>query len=220
MNATEERPYHGSLLDPRGDGWVLEKWWPGLFDLYTRDGEVRVELSTELGFRKAAFLHGNNPDDIDAMKIRRALFKSAVICQGIKEGTDESFGLQHFRKQVADEIARTLGAIVIEIWSSKNPYQAEEKVNGAINLMKRAMDAFVRTKFPGRGRGNRFCDAPKAALAIECARYLCAKHRRLPTKREVRSKLENDGVGYARSKDRNGKWADLFIRAGLADLPD
>jgi len=36
----------------------------------------------------------------------------------------------------------------------------------------------------------------------------------------VRSKLENVGVGYARSKDRNGKWADLFIRAGLADLPD
>ncbi len=179
----EERPYHGSLLDPRTHGWVLEQSWPGLFDLYTRDGEACAELSPELNAIEAALLQGYSVRDKAAASIKSALFLAAVICQGINEGVDGSFGFQDLRKQVADLIASEFGRIFIEIWSAKTRHEAALKAQGAVNLMRRAMAAVVHKKFPSGGRGNRSYP-PKAVLAIWLARGFCEHHRRLPTKRE------------------------------------
>ena len=41
---------------------------------------------------------------------------------------------------------------------------------------------------------------PKVVQAIWHARGLCEHYRRLPTKREVRARLEAIGIDYARSK--------------------
>ena len=130
-------------------------------------------------------------------------------------------GCQHFRNQVADVIAREFGAIVFEISCSENPLPSGNKSGGRNQSHEARHGCLVRTKFPGRGRGNRSYDpCRRQCWRSAYARALCAKHRRLPTKREVRSALEAIGVGYARSKDQDGKWADLFVRAGLGDLPD
>ena len=95
----EERPYHGSLLDLRTDGWVLEKSWPGLFDLYTRDGEVTAKLSPELNAIEAARLQGYSVEDKAVANIKGALALSAVLCQAMREGEDGSFGFQHVRNR-------------------------------------------------------------------------------------------------------------------------
>ena len=34
------KPYHGSLLDPRTHGWKLVESWPTLFDLYIKGDEA------------------------------------------------------------------------------------------------------------------------------------------------------------------------------------
>lgn len=214
----EERPYHGSLLDLRTHGWVLEQSWPGLFDLYTRDGEARAELSPALSAIEVAHLQGYSVEDKAVANLKGALFMSALLYQAMREGEDGDSGFQHVRKQVADRFASEFGKIFTEVSRSKTRREAEQKAQGAVNLMRRVMRAIVRIKFPARGKGRQDYP-PKAVLAIDCARILCEIHRRLPTKREVRSMLEGMGVGYARSKDQPGKWADLFAIAGLAALP-
>lgn len=61
----------------------------------------------------------------------------------------------------------------------------------------------------------------KALAAIEVARQLCEEERRLPRKAEVQARLEELGVNFSpKSKGLKGKWADVFARAGLAELPD
>ena len=115
----EERPYHGSLLDPRTHGWVLKQSWPGLFDLYTRDEEARADLSSELNAIEAVFLQEYSVGDAAVKSMKSALFMSAVLHQAMNEGVDDSFGFQDCRKQVADQTASEFGKILIEVMEAK-----------------------------------------------------------------------------------------------------
>ena len=216
----EERPYHGSLLDPRTDGWVLEQSWPGLFDLYTRDGEARVELSPELNARKNALMRGRSIDDGDSARLERALFWAAVIDTGTEEGVGDSFGFDYLRRDLADDCAAVFGPIVKRIMEVKTKRQAELAALGIVNLAKRAAKGIVRMRFPGPARGNGSTTPKKALAAIWVARELCKEHRRLPNKAEVRQRLEAMGFDYSKSNGPEKRWDDLFAAAGLSGLPD
>ena len=144
---------------------------------------------------------------------------SAVLCQAIMEGKDGDVGFQHVRKLVADRFASEFGESFTGVSKSKTRREAQIYARSAVNLMRRSMAAVVHAKFPGVGRGN--CGSmQKAVMAIWHARGLCEHLRRLPTKREVRARLEAIGVSYTRSKDPSGKWAKVFVGAGLAALPE
>ena len=207
-------------MDLRTHGWVLERSWPKLFDLYTKDGEARAELSPELRTIENALKRGHSTDDYGALKFERALFLSTVIFAGKQEGgACSSFGFQYLRQLIADDLAECLGPVTFELLSAKTPERAESAAESAVSLMKRATGGLVRMNYPKAGRGN---DKPtsKALLAILCATVLCASLRRLPTKTEVRATLEEMGVSFARSHDAPGRWHELFRRAGLAALED
>ena len=223
MSVQEERPYCGSLLDPRTHGWVLKQSWEGLFDLYARgdekDEKWRAELSPELASIEAALYQSYSVGDTAVKSMKWAFFMSAVLHQAMNEGVDDSFGFQDFRKQVADRIAGQFGKILIDVMGAKTPRAAKLETQTAVNLMRRTMATFVHAKFPGGGRGNR-SSMPKAVLAIWHARMLCERYRSLPTKREVRARLRDIGVDYTRSKDLEGQWIRLFVSAGLSTLPE
>jgi hypothetical protein len=221
VSAQVERPYHGSLLDLRTHGWVLDQSWPGLFDLYVKDGEARAELSPELNAIQNALTRGHSIDEHDAGRLERALLMSCVI--GIEGGTGDSFELDYWRRYVGNDVAVVLGPVVEKRLAAKTSRRAELAAMGLVNLMKRAAKGLVRVKFPRSTRGNaRTKDrcTPKALLAILHARALCEVLRRLPTKREVRRSLEMAGFGYGKSKGIKNLWNSLFVRAGLSGLPD
>ena len=91
LNEKKEEPPDAlpSLLDLRTDGWVLEQSWPGLFDLYTRDGEARAHLSPELSAIEAAHLQGYSVEDKAVANVKGALALSAVLYQAMREvGTE------------------------------------------------------------------------------------------------------------------------------------
>jgi hypothetical protein len=220
VSAPVERPYHGSSLDPRTQGWVLEQSWPRLFDLYVKDGEARAELSPELNAIQNALLRGHSPDDNDAAMLERALFMSCLIHAGMEDGAGDSSEFDYWRRQVGNDLAVVLGPVIEKILAAKTQARAELAAEAFINLAKRAAEGLVRTKFPGATRGNKGSALPKALLAIQCARALCEVHRRLPTKAEVRQRLEAIGVDYKNSNDAEKRWNDLFARAGLSELPD
>jgi hypothetical protein len=224
VSAKAEKPYHGSLVDPRSHGWILEQSWPELFDLYVKDGEAQAVLAPELNARRNALTRGHSVDDGDVAAIETALYYSCLVHMGMEGGAGErsagdSVGFDYWRREIGNDVAATLGPIVKEIFTAKTSHQADLAANGLINLVKRAARGVVRIKFPGATRGNSW-RVPKAVTAIWVARQLCEKHRRLPTKTEVRQRLEAIGVCYARSNDSEAKWRQLFATAGLGDLPD
>jgi hypothetical protein len=215
----KEGVYHGSLLDPRTHGWVLEQSWRGLFNLYTRDGEARAEFSPELVAIEAAQLQGYSAEDQSVANVKGALILSAILHQAMEDGNYDSPGFHDIRRMVADRFVSEFGGIILELMKAKRSDQAAQAAIATADLMGRAASAIVRTKFPRRSRGARSYP-PKGVLAIRHARELCEHFRRLPTKREVRLALESAGIGYVRSKDPAGKWAKLFVSAGLASLPE
>jgi hypothetical protein len=222
VSARVERPYYGSLLDLRTHGWVLDQSWPGLFDLYVKDGEARAELSPELNDIQNALTRGRSIDDHDTGRLESALFMSCVL-RRIEEGAGDSFAIDYWRQYVGNEVAGVLGPVVEKILAAKTSRRAELAARGLVNVMKRAAKGFVRMKFPRPTRGNArdkgWC-TPKALLVIEHARVLCEELRRLPTKGEVRRSLEMAGFGYGNSKGIKNLWNSLFVRAGLSGLPD
>ena len=214
------KPYHGSLLDPRTHGWKLVESWPTVFDLYIKGDEARAELSPEVQSIENALQRGHSIDDVAALDLEGALFFATVIFTAPREGADaSSFGFQYLRQQIADKTAASLGPVVLEILSAKTREKAELAAERTASLMKRAAGGLVRMKYPGKGRGNK-TPTSKAVLAILYARFLCAELRRLPTKREVRALLEENKVLYAKGNDVENKWHELFVRAGLSALPD
>ena len=209
----EERPDHGSLLDPRTHGWVLKQSWEGLFDLYTRDGEAQAQPSLKLNAIATAQLQGYSAEDKAVEGVKGMLLLSALMHQ------TKSEGVQHIKSQLADRFISEFGEIVLRLLGAKTSYTADQEALAAANLIRRAASAIGRMKFPRRGKG-RGSYPPKAVMAISHALRLCEHLRRLPTKREVRASLEEAGVGYGRSKDPDSKWVKLFVSAGLASLPE
>jgi hypothetical protein len=192
----------------------------GLFDLYTRDGEARVELSPELNARKNDLTLDSSDDNGDAARLGRVLYWAVVIHTAMEEGKGDSFGFDYFRRELADDCVALFGPIVKRIREAKTERLAKGAAMGITNLAKRATNRIVRMKFPGPTRGNNSAAPKKALEAIRIARALCEEHRRLPTKAEVRQSLEAAGFDYRRSKDPKKRWNDLFVAAGLGDLPD
>jgi hypothetical protein len=208
-----------NLLDLRNHGWVLEQSWPKLFNLYTRDGEARVELSPELSAIETAHLQGYSVGDKGAASIKGALAMSAMLHQVMEDGDYGSSDFHHAKKLVSDRFVSEFGGIIRELLKSETSDEAKGNALAATNLMRRATAALVRAKFPKKGRGNPGV-LPKALLILWHARGLCEHYRRLPTKREIRARLEAVGINYARSKDPDLRWAELFASAGLASLPE
>ena len=59
-----------------------------------------------------------------------------------------------------------------------------------------------------------------ALAAIESARQLAEETGKLPRKADVIARLEGGGLVFSnKSKDKKGKWSDIFKRAGLEELP-
>jgi hypothetical protein len=105
------RPYRASLLDPRTHGWQLAESWTGLFDLYVKGDEARAELTPELQSIENALRRGHSVDDLAVAYLERSLFMSCVINRGAEDGVGDSFGFDHLRQDIGNDVAKTLGPI-------------------------------------------------------------------------------------------------------------
>jgi hypothetical protein len=218
---TTQQSRNGSLLDPRTHGWKLEQSWPGLFDLYIKDGETCARLHPELNDRVNRFQRGHTLTDTAVPILERLLFIAALFAHEKKLGNDcSSFGFESLRKQIAQDAIEVLGPSALEIISASSYEKAELGADRLAATLRRAGSGIARQKFsvPSRGTGEVVC---KELLAIWTAQGLCAHLRRLPTKREVRERLEAIGIRFAAtSKGINARWSALFVRAGLGNLPE
>lgn len=210
-----------SLLSLESQGFVLLQSWEGLFSLYKKGDEVVAQLATELAKIEWALLRGHTNYDESPPRISSAMFWLMLREFARKEALrHDSFGFEHAAKEVFADLSDTLGPEILRIFTAPSEDQAKEAARTACSMFKRAVDGMVKSKFPqkARGSGDAF---PKEVMAIWTARGLCEHLRRLPTKSEVRARLEAIGVTYAvgNSKDVEGKWRDLFGRSGLHLLP-
>jgi hypothetical protein len=208
-----------SLLDPRLHGWKVKKKWPGLFTLWAKGKQVRADLAPRLAGIESRLHHGFHDNSGYMMWVVDALLWLAVL-EGIE--SDASAKLQPGTFEgISKDIVRDLlnagmGKYALEIRKGKTKRLAAMAASNLTNLVKSSAQGLVRSNFPSK-RGDVF---PKERLAIWNARGLCEYFQRLPTKREVRERLEAIGVTYEKSTDPNGRWRELFARAGLSSLPD
>lgn len=211
-----------SLLSPTMRGFSLSERWDGLFDLYTKDDEILVELAPDLQKVEWALLRGHTNYDASSQRISASMFRLLLREFSRMEGRPhDTFGFDHAAREVYADLSETIGSKVLAIFTAHSEEEAQKSAKEACSMFKRALDGMVKSKYPQKARGSG--DAiPKEVLAIWTAQGLCHHFRRLPTKSEVRQKLEAIGVTYAaeKSKDVEGKWRDLFGRSGLHDLPN
>jgi hypothetical protein len=204
-----------TLLSPELHGWKLDGDWPGLFKLYIRGSESMAELAPELQRTVNMRESGHSLTDVSAEHGSRALY---ILAIGAMTANEEG-SLKWMAETVFRDLVDSVGPLVLKILTSEREEQCSNAATDVAALFKRIADGLVRTKFPRAARGSG--DAvDKATLAIFEARLLCEYHRRLPTKREVRTRLEMIGVGFGKTKDLDGKWSDVFSRAQLSGLPD
>ena len=211
-----------SLLSLESRGFVLLQSWAGLFNLYVRGNEVIAELAPELRKIEWALFRGHTNYDESSPKISESMFLLCV--QAFARQEEERLNAPDFERvagKVCSSLAETLGVEVLKIITARTEDQAQKALKAACSMFNRALEGMVRGKFPkkARGSGDAF---PKEVLAIWTATTLCEHLRRLPTKAEVRERLEAIGVTYAagNSKDVEAKWRDLFGRSGLYRLPE
>lgn len=219
-NPTNDQPL--SLLSWEARGFVRLQSWAGLFTLHARGDEVAAELAPELRKIEWALLRSHTNYDESSPKISASMLWLLVQAFARQEGESlDTFGFEHAAREVNANLAETLGVEALKILQAKNEEQAQKAAQAACSMFSRAMEGMVRSKFPKRARGSG--DAfPKEVVAIWTATGLCERLRRLPTKSEVRERLEVIGVTYAvgNSNDVEGKWRDLFGRSGLYRLPE
>jgi hypothetical protein len=204
-----------NLLSPERYGWGIVESLPGLFVLYRRGVEYRAVLSEGLALLDARFKKGQqSTKDYDAvMKLQRGLFY--LIVQ--KEAEHLSDDL---RGQFLADFVDTIGTRLHAAWHNSSQPQSKIQADNIKNLFAKALDGLMRLKFPERAKSSG-ANQSKERIAIAYARELCEWFGRHPTKTEVRSKMEEHGLGYVVSRGREKqKWKDLFARCGLEGLKD
>ena len=213
---------HSSLLSREASGFVLVQSWHGLFKLYSKGDEFVAELSPELRKLEWALLRGHTNHDESSPKISESMFWLCVQAFARQEG--DGLNIADFELaagKVYSNLAETLGVEILRIIAAQSEEEALKAAKTARSMFDRALAGMVKGRFPKRARGSG--DAfPKEVMAIWTAEGLCGHLRRLPTKAEVREKLEMICVTYAvaNSGDVEGKWRDLFGRSGLYSLPE
>jgi len=206
-----------SLLDPRNEGWEIIGVWPGLFTLYVKGDESKANLSPELVTIEECLSRGHSSTDKDAFKVEGEMTLLALQYMVAKEDKSDCV-VKGFGVDVFKSLASSLGSVVFKIESSKNEAQAELAACELGALMKKVASGLVRKKFPKKARGSGW-SYHRERIAIWNARILCEHLRRLPTKSEVRHRLEAIGIEWP-NQGWGGKWGELFEKAGLSGLPD
>jgi hypothetical protein len=210
-----------SLLSLEMQGWRLKQSWPGLFDLYTKGKNVRVELSSELNLVRIRIKRNLLPADMECITFARGLWVLLLLAQAKTDGhRADTFGFIELKNKALEDFVSTLGPHVLTVLSAKKESTAENARDAAVGLMRRTMNSLIREKFPTPPRATKDGVA-KEWFAIFSARDLVYELRRLPTKSEVRERLKLLGIDFSpNSRSYEKDWADVFGRAGLDSLPD
>ena len=202
-------------------GWRLKRSWPRLFNLYTKGKNVRVELSHELNLVRLRIKRNLFPTEEDCVTFATALWILTMLAEGKKAGHQtDSFGFVDMMNQAIDAIASTLSPHVFAVLTAKKESSAESARDEAVGLMRRTMNSLIRDKFPTEPRAAKD-GVSREWLALFSARDLVYELGRLPTKSEVRERLNLLGIDFStKSRSYEADWAGVFKRAGLESLPE
>jgi hypothetical protein len=200
------------------DGWVLVKDWPELFRLYERGGYYKTIAYPNISAIRNALLRGHLIGDIDTAKVEEALL---LVAAGRTISSDfykeNDLGIE---KYAFMHLVDAIGHHVLKAYAVDSKDEAEAACDDAVSIFKKAMRGILRMHhyIPSQHTGELF---PRAVMAISFADLHCCSTKRLPTKSELRSAMEQAGFGYSsNSKGIAGKWREMFETAGLGELPD
>jgi hypothetical protein len=237
-----------SLLLPEASGFILLERWSGLFSLYIRGDEVKVESEPELAeteqrlergyYYKSDATEEKVFEDEKMLMLEKALWRISIYSSTPIDQCDEAAkdlltrftleGVDMMSEALSPHLEQFLSAVFAaekQFGQSRNKaYRRAHSASCAMNaLFLRAYDGMMRAAFPEKKRATGSGEPySKALMAILYAKMLCADLRRLPTKTEVRERLQAIGIAYksANKRRRDEEWRKLFEKAGLDDLPD
>lgn len=198
-------------------GWKLTTEWNGLFKLYVREGEARAALSAELSQIRSQHFAGHTTEKFAETRV----LEDAITRLGVAVVVYETFGKQpsaEEAKNIVEAMVPTIGKYAGKMLVAQNKIQMENASYELSNLFKRVVEGIEKSRFPSKAHGSGEKVAKQVA-AIDVSQKLCGELQRLPTKAEVREKLEANGIKYRHDINIETKWRSLFDRAGLSGLP-
>lgn len=204
-----------ALKDPNGNIKPLGD----LFILDQTGGGCVAYPSYALGQHRDRLMRGHSSEDLVAAKVEDALMLLGYysVFDFEEYSPTERAALE---REVFYNLANALGESVIRTYIAQTKERSEIEAGKVSNILNKALSGIVRMHHhvPARNTGD---PVPRAVIAIECAADLCARFKRLPTKKELRAAMEAIGITYKLNpKDPNGKWNGLFSTATLDTLPD
>jgi hypothetical protein len=113
------------------------------------------------------------------------------------------------------QIAATLGLAIESLWESGNREQTLVEI---CSLFESGLRGFARSN--GLLSDRRRRSGPRPHHAIEAAQRIFCNSRKRPEKSQIPATVEEWQYVRFTGKNSGGKWKDLFLAAGLADLPD
>lgn len=197
--------------------------WPGLFDLYCVDGKYWAALSRELGRIYTATRRGHAKDDKTIIRLEQALELLGMAYnadQGIADDGWSSAAWKLLGDSILTDLTATLGRSLWRLHAAKSEREASKEADKLSAFLVKATNGLWKARFPQARGSNKGSKIPRETLAIQAAKELCEAKHRLPSKLEVRQKLESDGLKYAENKDLTARWREFLNRAGLNGLPD
>lgn len=207
-------PQQLSLLPDNSNGWELVERLENLFILYRHGDHYLALLSEKLRAIESRFCKGNDLKGLEKVNgMQRAVFLLMI-----RSRTGELN--KHFEAMLIKDLTDSIGATMGEAWFCNSPIDTRNKADELCNLYSRSIKGMVRLKNPSNAKHARK-EVPMERTAIEYARVLCGKLRRLPTKSELRYLMEKNGFGYSNERSRaRSKYTDLFERSGLEALKE
>jgi hypothetical protein len=204
-----------SLLSMEAGGWEKIESWDDLFVLYKRGDEYVAELSDKLVAIDTRHLKGNTSKGYEEIaKLQRAIFCIQIRSQVGKP-------LLEIDSTILNDLTGTIGDMMNDAWFDQSEGASLNKAEELKNLFSKAIDGMMRLKYPSKKVRSAGSTIAKERVAIAFAKELCGAMRRLPTKAEVRSFMEQEGHGYVDERGRaTSKWSELFTRSGLGALKD
>jgi hypothetical protein len=185
-----------------------------LFVLYRSGDEYIAEFSEKLAALDSRLRKANDEKGYEQVStLQRAIF-SLLLRKRLGQP------IHSLDSSILDDLTDTIGALISEAWFNVSEGGSQNKADDLKLLFGRAVDGLIRLKYPSKAKHSGK-QHQKARVAIAFARELCGKLRRLPTKSEVRSLMEEKKYGFADERSRAAsKWKDLFKRSSLEALKD
>lgn len=192
--------------------FALVKVLPGNFGIYKNGEDTMVVAASRLNsLASRAQKNRNNPFEEERKYIYA---ESAVSIAGLLCKLGSGGGEDIIKRAIGDKLTLAIGEDVLRLKNATSELKADVIIGEILGTFEIALNGIKRLSFPAKVRGSRE-KTHRVILAQQAAADFCRDHYRMPSIKELREKLEAQGITYA-GKGVGWKWRELFEdKAGL-----